>query len=351
METKFCSNCGAEIDKKAEICPKCGVRISPLPSQIGGAPTNAVRILIYIISFCLPLIGIIVGIIYWVRPSKEAKEFGKTCVTIAMIIPITTTMAAIIGAFVFGMGSNIMVEEHITPKYVAGDLFEFESNNNDTLANRMALVILGYDTQTDTYEIAGLVQDDNGLWVRFLEIETFQANRELFEEKNPEPIAHIELSTVKIFPKTTPTPKVPTELNLGVGETAKTSKEEVTVISATEKDYYLYYSDFFSEPMVETASPGKKFVIVEVEIKNIGRDVAYFGISDFSSTDSEGYRYDPNFLYLGEDGLGGFEELYQNQKIRGKILFEIPDDATGVKVLYDFGDLFTGIKLASWELE
>ncbi|MDP1551403.1 MAG: zinc ribbon domain-containing protein [Methanobacteriaceae archaeon] len=26
MENKYCSNCGAEIDSKAEICPKCGVR-------------------------------------------------------------------------------------------------------------------------------------------------------------------------------------------------------------------------------------------------------------------------------------------------------------------------------------
>ncbi|MBC7118874.1 MAG: zinc-ribbon domain-containing protein [Methanobacteriaceae archaeon] len=26
MSTKYCSNCGAEIDEKAEICPKCGVR-------------------------------------------------------------------------------------------------------------------------------------------------------------------------------------------------------------------------------------------------------------------------------------------------------------------------------------
>ncbi|MGL4669798.1 MAG: double zinc ribbon domain-containing protein [Methanobacteriaceae archaeon] len=25
-ETKFCTNCGAKIDTKAEICPKCGVR-------------------------------------------------------------------------------------------------------------------------------------------------------------------------------------------------------------------------------------------------------------------------------------------------------------------------------------
>jgi TM2 domain-containing membrane protein YozV len=25
--TRFCENCGTEIDRKAEICPKCGVRI------------------------------------------------------------------------------------------------------------------------------------------------------------------------------------------------------------------------------------------------------------------------------------------------------------------------------------
>ncbi len=31
-KTKFCQNCGAEIDKAAEICPKCGVRVAPPPS-------------------------------------------------------------------------------------------------------------------------------------------------------------------------------------------------------------------------------------------------------------------------------------------------------------------------------
>jgi len=30
--TKFCQNCGAEIDLVAEICPKCGVRIAPPPA-------------------------------------------------------------------------------------------------------------------------------------------------------------------------------------------------------------------------------------------------------------------------------------------------------------------------------
>jgi TM2 domain-containing membrane protein YozV len=29
--TKFCPECDAEINQKAEICPQCGVRASPLP--------------------------------------------------------------------------------------------------------------------------------------------------------------------------------------------------------------------------------------------------------------------------------------------------------------------------------
>ncbi len=34
---KFCSNCGAVIDIKAEICPKCGVRQAPAPGNSNGA--------------------------------------------------------------------------------------------------------------------------------------------------------------------------------------------------------------------------------------------------------------------------------------------------------------------------
>lgn len=28
-ETKYCSNCGSQIDVRAEICPECGVRQAP----------------------------------------------------------------------------------------------------------------------------------------------------------------------------------------------------------------------------------------------------------------------------------------------------------------------------------
>ncbi|MCL2069840.1 MAG: NINE protein [Treponema sp.] len=36
----FCSSCGAIILKAAEICPKCGVRQHPVPSQMYLGPTG-----------------------------------------------------------------------------------------------------------------------------------------------------------------------------------------------------------------------------------------------------------------------------------------------------------------------
>ena len=35
-DTKYCSNCGEEIDDEAEICPECGVRQEPASNNIGG---------------------------------------------------------------------------------------------------------------------------------------------------------------------------------------------------------------------------------------------------------------------------------------------------------------------------
>lgn len=146
-------------------------------------------------------------------------------------------------------------------------------------------------------------------------------------------------------------PETPTELELNIGETATTSKLEVTVFSAEKNTFYEYYSDIFQETMTQDAKQGKTFILVDAEIKNVGSDSALVGVSDFSMTDSEGYSYDVEALYLGDDGLDLFKELYQNQKIRGKILFEVPDDAEGLKLLYDFGNMFIGNQLVSWNLE
>lgn len=39
-QTKYCSNCGQIIDFKAEICPKCGVRVLPPPGFTLGDGKN-----------------------------------------------------------------------------------------------------------------------------------------------------------------------------------------------------------------------------------------------------------------------------------------------------------------------
>ncbi|NLZ18251.1 MAG: NINE protein [Desulfobulbaceae bacterium] len=39
-EEKFCKECGAVINAKAEICPKCGVRQLPPPGVFAGTAPN-----------------------------------------------------------------------------------------------------------------------------------------------------------------------------------------------------------------------------------------------------------------------------------------------------------------------
>lgn len=148
-----------------------------------------------------------------------------------------------------------------------------------------------------------------------------------------------------------PTLKVISELNLKIGDTARTSKTLITIISAEKTKTYSYYSDIFQETNTEEASPGKNFILTDIQIENIGDDRVYCGASEFSVTDSEGYRYDAEIMYFGDDGLAFFQELYPNQKMKGKVLFKVPENANGLKIQYDFGNLFTDIKLASWELE
>jgi TM2 domain-containing membrane protein YozV/ribosomal protein S27AE len=61
-KTKFCSNCGEEIDLNAEICPKCGVRLIGPPKA---TPTKEYRVIVEekspglaaVLSFFIPGLG------------------------------------------------------------------------------------------------------------------------------------------------------------------------------------------------------------------------------------------------------------------------------------------------------
>ena len=58
---------------------------STTPYVVNGEPIDdTFRILMYIVSFLIPIVGIIIGIIYTMRPDDNGKEFGKMCLKIAI---------------------------------------------------------------------------------------------------------------------------------------------------------------------------------------------------------------------------------------------------------------------------
>ena len=66
------------------------------PPPFGGPPPmgqdppvdDGFRMLMYVLSFLFPIAGIIVGIIYYSKPELHHKDFGKTCLTIAVLTSV-----------------------------------------------------------------------------------------------------------------------------------------------------------------------------------------------------------------------------------------------------------------------
>lgn len=113
FESRFCSTCGRKIHVKAEVCPKCGVRVAPPPGAInkvalllitfafgglGGHKFYQKRYLLgvlYLLFFwtCIPnLAAFIEFIIYACKSETELQrkypEAGGAGVVLAIVIPI-----------------------------------------------------------------------------------------------------------------------------------------------------------------------------------------------------------------------------------------------------------------------
>jgi len=67
-QTKFCENCGTEIDVRAKICPSCGLEVRPSIEEVSSAW--------YLVPFFFGIIG---GLIAWYvnkdRNPKKARNF------------------------------------------------------------------------------------------------------------------------------------------------------------------------------------------------------------------------------------------------------------------------------------
>jgi len=63
------------------------------------------KVLWYILSFIIPLLGIILGIIYMQKPEPEVKAFGKNCLIAAIIAVVLCILCWVISILIGGMGS------------------------------------------------------------------------------------------------------------------------------------------------------------------------------------------------------------------------------------------------------
>jgi len=85
--TKFCSQCGAEVNEKAVICVKCGCSLQT-SSQVGDDDVNVGLV---ILSVLIPMFGFI----YWPVRAKDKPKEARTCGITAIITFLTV--------YLFGM--------------------------------------------------------------------------------------------------------------------------------------------------------------------------------------------------------------------------------------------------------
>ena len=99
----YCNNCGEQIDDKAVVCPKCGV-----PVKNKNLTNDASSAGFAVLSFFIPLLGLILYLIWKDEYPLKAKSCGKGAL-ISVIVSVVVTLfyviiIAIVAAAAIGSG-------------------------------------------------------------------------------------------------------------------------------------------------------------------------------------------------------------------------------------------------------
>lgn len=138
---------------------------------------------------------------------------------------------------------------------------------------------------------------------------------------------------------------------LRIGETFQSSEVVVTASDSTRTDSYEYPNRTTGDITTEEADPGMSFLIIAIETKNVGNLKRDFeGRTQFRVIDSDGNEY-TNSILFGEDVLLPRVRINPGGEAKGKVLFIIPEEASGLKIVYESQTISVTSDLVEWVLD
>ena len=97
----YCRNCGKEIDNNAYVCPHCGVKVVDDEAQRrdeNADADNGSKVGWGILSFLIPLVGLILFIMWRSERPKTAKICG-ICALVSFALGVFFSMLSVVFPF------------------------------------------------------------------------------------------------------------------------------------------------------------------------------------------------------------------------------------------------------------
>lgn len=105
--SRYCVSCGRSFGVDANVCPYCGYdyRVQWMRPQVNETISSGMRILFYVLSLLFPIVGFIIGVVYYSKGDPESKHVGKMCAMLGVVgIFVSVALAALLYLMVLGFG-------------------------------------------------------------------------------------------------------------------------------------------------------------------------------------------------------------------------------------------------------
>jgi len=114
---QYCSKCGAELDKDAKFCPKCGTPVGPLVAEPERRPISTLAIVLIVLIVAAAIVTVLAVIAFLPRPSIHAVDVSDS-----RDVPYRPAVDTINLDFTADVGGVNIAFEELTGKLVTLDV-------------------------------------------------------------------------------------------------------------------------------------------------------------------------------------------------------------------------------------